>query len=115
MYAGQLVETGDVDAVFAEPTHPYTLGLLRAVPDFDKVKDVLASIPGIPPDLIAPPAGCRFRLRCDFAREDCARGNFSLRPTVPGRMSACIHWTDAVDSVRRAPVIESSSAPGGSV
>ena len=49
MYAAQIVETGPVGSVFFEPTHPYTLGLLRAVPDFDKVKEVLDSIPGIPP------------------------------------------------------------------
>jgi oligopeptide/dipeptide ABC transporter ATP-binding protein len=113
MYAAQIVETGSVDAVFAEPTHPYTLGLLRAVPDFDKVKDVLSSIRGIPPELIAPPTGCRFRLRCDFAREDCASGDFEPKPTVPGQTSACIHWTDAVASVRREPVIASSMGEVG--
>ena len=69
MYAAQIVETGPVESVFVEPTHPYTLGLLRAVPDFDKVKDVLDSIPGIPPDLVDPPVGCRFRPRCRFAQE----------------------------------------------
>ena len=57
MYAGQIVETGTVDAVFREPRHPYTLGLLRSVPDFDSVRDPLSSIPGAPPDLASPPAG----------------------------------------------------------
>jgi oligopeptide/dipeptide ABC transporter ATP-binding protein len=105
MYAGQIVETGSVDTMFAEPTHPYTLGLLRAVPDFDKVKDVLESIPGIPPDLIEPPAGCRFKPRCDFARDDCASADMVLRPTEHEQTSACIHWTDAAASARRAPVV----------
>jgi len=105
MYAGQIVETGTVRDVFAEPTHPYTLGLLRAVPDVDAVVDVLASIPGIPPELVSPPPGCRFRPRCPFAREDCAEGEFAPAPSLPGRTSACIHWEDALESARREPVI----------
>ena len=85
MYAAQIVETGTVADVFREPTHPYTLGLLRAVPDFDKVKDILDSIPGIPPDLIAPMVGCRFRPRCRFAEQDCANGSLPLQPTRDGQ------------------------------
>ena len=57
MYAGQVVETGTVDEVFREPRHPYTLGLLRSVPDFDDVREPLSSIPGAPPDLAAAAAG----------------------------------------------------------
>ncbi len=111
MYAAQIVETGPVEAVFADPTHPYTLGLLRAVPDFDKVKQVLESIPGIPPDLIGPPSGCRFRARCTFAREECAVGEFPLVATVGDRSSACIHWTSVRVAARADPVIP--SAAGG--
>jgi oligopeptide/dipeptide ABC transporter ATP-binding protein len=105
MYAAQIVETGSVEAVFAEPFHPYTLGLLRAVPDFDKVKDMLDSIPGIPPDLVAPPTGCRFRPRCSFAQEDCAVGDFPVLPLGDDRASACIHWTQCRDAVLADPVI----------
>ena len=110
MYAGQIVEAGSVASVFTEPRHPYTLGLLRAVPDFDKVKDVLDSIPGIPPNLAAPPPGCRFRPRCAFAQEDCAIGEFPLMPTGEDRVSSCIHWTSAQESVRADPVIGSGAA-----
>jgi len=105
MYAAQIVETGPVESVFVEPTHPYTLGLLRAVPDFDKRKDVLDSIPGIPPDLIDPPTGCRFRSRCRFAEEDCAAGEFPLLSITPDHASACIHWTSCRDAVAAEPVI----------
>lgn len=105
MYAAQIVETGSVKAVFAEPCHPYTLGLLRAVPDFDKVKDMLDSIPGIPPDLVDPPTGCRFRPRCSFAQEDCAAGDFPMLPLTDNRASACIHWTQCRDSALADPVI----------
>ncbi len=71
MYAGQVVESGTVEDVFREPRHPYTLGLLRAVPDFEIVRERLASIPGSPPDLASPPPGCRFHPRCQFVQEDC--------------------------------------------
>jgi oligopeptide/dipeptide ABC transporter ATP-binding protein len=105
MYAAQIVETGPVASVFAEPCHPYTLGLLRAVPDFDKVKAVLESIPGIPPSLISPPDGCRFRPRCGFAQQDCATGSFPLIPLTQDRASACVHWRSCRESVRADPVI----------
>ena len=105
MYAAQLVENGSVAAVFTEPRHPYTLGLLRAVPDFDNVKGSLASIPGIPPDLASPPDGCRFRARCDLARDDCATGAFPLVTIDGGRATACIHWPKVRDAVADRPVI----------
>ncbi len=111
MYAAQIVETGPVESVFVEPTHPYTLGLLRAVPHFDKVKDVLDSIPGIPPELIDPPSGCRFRPRCRFAEEDCAAGAFPLIPLAGDHATACRHWTSCRDSVLADPVIAQNAIP----
>jgi len=105
MYAAQIVETGPVASVFVEPAHPYTLGLLRAVPDVDKVKDILDSIPGIPPDLVDPPGGCRFRERCRFAQDDCAEGAFPLGPVAEGRDTACRYPDAARDAARAEPVI----------
>ena len=78
MYAGQVVESGPVAEVFREPRHPYTLGLLRAVPDFEIVRDKLASIPGAPPDLASPPPGCRFHPRCPYVQDDCVANAFPL-------------------------------------
>ncbi len=105
MYAAQVVENGTVATVFTQPRHPYTLGLLRAVPDFDNVKGALASIPGIPPDLASPPDGCRFRARCDLARDDCATGAFPLIEIDGGRATSCIHWTNVREAVADSPVI----------
>jgi oligopeptide/dipeptide ABC transporter ATP-binding protein len=105
MYAGEVVELGPVDTVFREPRHPYTLGLLRSVPDFDAVRDTLTSIPGTPPDLAAPPSGCRFHPRCAFVQSDCLEGEFPLRPVGGGRATACIHHGACADAARRAPVI----------
>ena len=105
MYAGQVVEAGPVDQVFREPRHPYTLGLLRAVPDFEIVRERLASIPGAPPDLAAPPAGCRFHPRCRFVQEDCLASPVELEELTGGREVRCLHHDQTAADVRREPVI----------
>jgi oligopeptide/dipeptide ABC transporter ATP-binding protein len=105
MYAGQIVETGTVDEVFRAPRHPYTLGLLRSVPDFDSVQDSLSAIQGAPPDLVVPPPGCRFHPRCPFAQDDCISGEFPLRPLSAGRATACIHSDACAADVARRPVV----------
>ncbi len=107
MYAGQVVETGTVEEVFRGPRHPYTLGLLRSVPRFDLVRQSLDSIPGQPPDLVFPPAGCRFHPRCPYAQDDCLTGDFPLRAlgAGAGRATACIHDDVCVTAVHEKPVI----------
>ncbi len=90
MYAGQVVETGTVDEVFRRPRHPYTLGLLRSVPQFDVLRHSLDSIPGQPPDLVAPPPGCRFHSRCPYAQDDCLTRRLpaAARSRAPARRRA---------------------------
>jgi oligopeptide/dipeptide ABC transporter ATP-binding protein len=105
MYAGQVVETGTVDAVFREPHHPYTLALLRSVPDFDLVRARLASIPGAPPDLASPPPGCRFHPRCAFVQEDCTHGAIPLIELGTARAARCLHHERCAEEARREPVI----------
>jgi oligopeptide transport system ATP-binding protein len=74
MYAGKIVEHGDSHAIFKNPRHPYTQGLLGSVPRVDcKTEGGLFSIQGTPPDLIAPPAGCAFAARCEHAMNICRR------------------------------------------
>lgn len=72
MYAGEIVEIGPVKDVFYKPRHAYTLSLLDAAPRLSADAEELQSIPGSPPDLIAPPTGCKFHPRCRFATDLCA-------------------------------------------
>lgn len=72
MYAARVVERGPAEAIFGAPAHPYTVGLMRSVPRLDKPRvGRLATIEGMPPNLLAPPAGCRFRDRCPIAEGAC--------------------------------------------
>ncbi|MDI1454239.1 ABC transporter ATP-binding protein [Streptomyces sp. NPDC003388] len=95
MYAGRAVERGSVREVLHEPKHPYTWGLLSSMPRLDSDLDQhLTPIPGTPPSLLNPPAGCRFHPRCAFREE--VPGNLcsEVRPPLgEGRAAAC-HLTD---------------------
>jgi oligopeptide/dipeptide ABC transporter ATP-binding protein len=72
MYAGQIIESGTADEIFDHPQHPYTVGLMQSVPRLGPaVRDRLTPIEGMPPDLVAPPQGCRFRPRCPEAFDKC--------------------------------------------
>ncbi|HTW10902.1 MAG TPA: dipeptide ABC transporter ATP-binding protein [Acidimicrobiales bacterium] len=87
MYAGQVAEIGRTGELFGSPRHPYTQGLLDAFPSIRGPKVLLTGIPGNPPDLAAPPSGCRFHPRCAWRDDDCAlrsptllhRGEASVR------------------------------------
>ena len=90
MYAGQIVEEGPVDQIFERPQHPYTWALLRSVPRIDALRhDRLRSIEGLPPDLISPPAGCRFHPRCPFRVDQCFRDEPPLEPVAERQRAAC--------------------------
>ena len=73
MYAGMIVEQATVRELFYEPKHPYTWGLLNSIPDTMESKQKLIPIQGTPPDLIAPPTGCPFAPRCEYAMNACAQ------------------------------------------
>ena len=91
MYAGKIVEHGDARAIFYHPRHPYTMGLLDSVPRLDsRVQGDLHSIPGTPPDLVAPPVGCAFAARCPYAMNICARREPEYMDfEEPGHYAAC--------------------------
>jgi oligopeptide/dipeptide ABC transporter ATP-binding protein len=91
LYAGHLVESGPVDAVFAAPAHPYTRGLLLSVPEIESAQGRrMRTIRGAMPDPRAMPPGCPFAPRCDQHRETCDRGPPALRPAGPARRAACV-------------------------
>ncbi len=91
MYGGRVMEIGETGHVYETPTHPYTLGLMSAVPRLDMNNDELATIPGNPPNMMTLPVGCPFQERCTYAREICQTTIPDLVPTgvFPGHMRAC--------------------------
>ncbi len=92
MYAGHVVEMAATDELFANPRHPYTLGLLASVPRLDEARtDELTPIEGAPPDLLHPPEGCPFAPRCLFVTNQC-RVAPPLRSVGDNHMAAC--WYD---------------------
>ena len=90
MYAGKIVEEAPVDVLFANPTHPYTQGLIASVPKLGSGVKVLPSIPGSVPDLSAMPKGCRFAPRCKYATEKCHQTEPELRSV--GEQQKCRCW-----------------------
>ncbi len=89
MYGGQIMEEGATTDVFAAPAHPYTKGLLRAVPRLDRDDDVLQTIAGEPPDMSRLPAGCPFSPRCDIVRPECTATRPAQEAFPPERRRAC--------------------------
>ncbi|HEY0534763.1 MAG TPA: ABC transporter ATP-binding protein [Actinoplanes sp.] len=89
MYAGQVIETGPTRAVFDSPAHPYSRGLLDAFPSIRGPRVELTGIPGSPPDLARPPAGCRFEPRCPVRFDECATVLPDLYQVGPAR-SRCL-------------------------
>lgn len=90
MYAGSFVEYGPARALFSEPRHPYTRGLMNSFPSLTGPLSRMGGIEGRAPDLLAPPPGCRFAPRCQLAMPACLEGRPGLRSLGGGRSSACI-------------------------
>jgi len=88
MYAGKVVEIGDVNKIFEDPLHPYTRGLIESIPSIKK-KKIIKGIPGIAPSPLNWPPGCRFHPRCPHANEKCRTEIPELKEIEPGRFVAC--------------------------
>lgn len=90
MYAGKIVEYGDVTDIFYNPSHPYTKGLLESLPRLDSDRgQELYAIEGTPPDLFAPPNGCEFASRCKHCMKICVENVPPLFQPTPNHKSAC--------------------------
>jgi oligopeptide transport system ATP-binding protein len=90
MYAGKIVEEAGVNGLFAQPRHPYTLGLLKSIPRWDADNTgPLQVIPGHPPDMLRPPGGCPFNPRCPFVMDRCKLEEPQLTPAEHGGRKAC--------------------------
>ncbi|WIM12526.1 ABC transporter ATP-binding protein [Enhydrobacter sp.] len=93
MYAGKVVEEAPAAALFGDPRHPYTQGLIRSIPRVDRAaahKERLEAIPGTVPSLLDPPPGCRFAQRCRFATEACRQVMPPLKQVGPGHFVRCV-------------------------
>jgi peptide/nickel transport system ATP-binding protein len=92
MYAGRIAELTDTETLFARPRHPYTEALFQALPDkAAEAGERLYSIPGLPPDLVNPPTGCRFAARCRYVSDRCRAEEPSLTAEVVGHQFRCFY------------------------
>lgn len=98
MYAGRIVERGSVEQIFRSPQHPYTTGLLQAMPSLRNRQRRLATIGGQPPSPGAIAQGCRFAPRCTLAQADCLEDYPEIQQASPGHGVACWHAFDTVDA-----------------
>jgi len=88
MYAGKIIEIGTSEQIFLNPQHPYTQGLLKSIPRI-RSKEKISWIPGVPPDLVRPPPGCRFYPRCPYAMDKCRKIEPTLIEVEPQHFVAC--------------------------
>ena len=104
MYAGKIVESAPVSAIFNDPQHPYTIGLLGSIPRLDVARERLSTIEGTVPSPARQPAGCRFAPRCPFSQPRCHAEPPPLRNMAPGHQVAC--WLAPVESIEAVPMRE---------
>jgi oligopeptide/dipeptide ABC transporter ATP-binding protein len=96
MYAGRVMERSPIGQLYAEPAHPYTLGLMRSIPRADRKGQPLDPIRGQPPNLANIPSGCEFHPRCDFAQDVCVTDEPPLYEVNGQRGSACHFWEEVL-------------------
>jgi len=95
MYAAKMAEVGDVNDVFADPKHPYTQGLLKAVPNIRLSEEELYKMGGAPPNLLNPPIGCRFSPRCPQVMDICRKVGPAFEPVEKDHLASCWLYQEA--------------------
>jgi peptide/nickel transport system ATP-binding protein len=110
MYAARIAERGPVEAIFAQPRHPYTWGLMGSLPRLDADVERLVQIPGQPPSLLRPPSGCRFNPRCQYAFAKCIEQVPPLEPIEydERHLQAC-HLDEATKAREAAALLDTLS------
>jgi peptide/nickel transport system ATP-binding protein len=109
MYAGRIVERAPVRAIFEQPQHPYTVGLLGSIPRLDAARERLASIEGQVPSPLARPPGCNFAARCPFAVAHCRAEVPPLLEVGEAHLSAC--WRAPLDPDVLVPQAPEAAVP----
>ncbi len=94
MYAGRIVESGPIGAIFEEMRHPYTRGLLESIPQLEERRERLNAIPGQVPNPLELPKGCKFHPRCFLAIDDCKKEDPPLFQVNGNHFSRCLRWRD---------------------
>lgn len=94
MYAGEIMEMGDVRVIFHKPGHPYTRALFDAIPRLDKEMDRLVPIEGTMCDPLAPPPGCKFYARCKYGKDFCNYEKPQFREVEPGHFVSCLRYEE---------------------
>jgi oligopeptide/dipeptide ABC transporter ATP-binding protein len=89
MYAGRIVEQAPIDMLFDDPEHPYTLGLMNAIPRPELAGAAPQPIEGSPPDMAHPPSGCPFHPRCPYREPICTTDLPLMRSLMSGHEAAC--------------------------
>ena len=107
MYAGRIVERGDIFEIYRQPAHPYTKGLLDSIPRLDQKGQTLAAIGGLPPSLTKIPVGCPFNPRCRYAEDVCRHDPPpELREVIYGRFAACHFSEDLLEGSEELKVTQ---------
>ncbi len=109
MYAGRIVEQAPIDTLFDDPEHPYSLGLMNAIPRPDLPGVAPQPIEGAPPDMAHPPPGCPFHPRCPYREPVCAQVVPPMREVAPGHLAAC-HFAGTISSRRRIDVFAEAAS-----
>ncbi|MBF4695682.1 ABC transporter ATP-binding protein [Fusibacter ferrireducens] len=104
MYSGKVVEESPVVALFDNPCHPYTIGLMKSKPDIKTSGEKLYMIPGVVPNPLYRPAGCQFNTRCEYAIEKCFQMEPDLTETTSGGRVRCFRWQE-VQELRGASYV----------
>ena len=106
MYAGKVVEYSAVRPLFSEPMHPYTWGLLNSIPRMDVETDELAAIPGIVPNPLNFPSGCKYHTRCPLETEQCRAQEPPLSEIAASHFTRCWHYRELENLKQTSATIE---------